>query len=126
MKIEIPRDNRSTNKGGVYFLSNYGLLTFCIFHFYIYAQKPSYLTVTSCSVELTISRLKIIKKMLRSTTSDESLDGLRIIASEFDVFCIISTDLIKFIENFVINTEILKKRLLPIDGKVITKFKNLL
>jgi hypothetical protein len=70
----------------VFQLSAFPTLT-CIYK--VLATLP----VTSCSAERAMSRLKIIKNRLRSTTSDERLDSLMIIASESDVDSLQATDI---------------------------------
>ena len=70
------------------------------------------LPVASCSAERAISRLEIIKNRLRSTTSDERLDSLMILASETDALDTISTDVI--IDKFAMSSDVLKKLLLPV------------
>jgi len=89
----------------VFQLSAFPTLT-CIYK--ILATMP----VTSCSAERAMNRLKIIKNRLRSTTSDERLDSLMIIASESDVLETISTDVI--IDKFAMSSDVLKKLLLPL------------
>ena len=70
------------------------------------------LPVTSCSAERAMSRLKIIKNRLSSTTIDERLVSLMIIASETDVLDTISTVVI--IYKFAMSSDVLKKLLLPV------------